>query len=231
LTSITGTPTHTTATRTGTPARTPQSTSSGPGSVRVRRRPLLAIVGVLLAVSASAVAGWAVLNAQNTERVLGIVRTIPAGHPVAVDDLTYVEIPVGSMPAAVRGSDVAEVLGRYATVTLLPGQILVSEALADSLVPPAGFSLVAIAVEAGRLPTVPLEAGDRIDIVSTPAEQEEPPHDRAPDSMAGTVVSTEPLADTTKTIINVQIEQGRAGLLAARAATGRIAVVVGTRER
>lgn len=203
---------------------------SASSPVKLRRRPRLAVLGILLAVSAALVAGWAVLHAQNTTRVLGVARPIEAGHPIAVQDLTYVDVPAGSMPLVIRGSEVNDVLGQYATVGLLPGQLLTRESVTGSAVPARGRSLVAVAVEAGRMPTVRLERGDRIEIVSTPSAQDEPPAEGRPESLTATVVSVEPLPDTSTTVVNVEIEQSRAALLAARAATGRIAVVLQARE-
>lgn len=212
------------------PARSAAAGLSAPGSVKLRRRPRLALLGVLLAVSAALVAGWAVLQAQDTTRVLGVARPVAAGHPISVQDLTYVDVPAGSMPLVIRGGEAGEVLGQYATVGLLPGQLLTRDSVTPFPVPAKGRSLVAVAVDAGRMPTLQLERGDRIAIVSTPSEQDEPPTDEEPESLTATVVSQEAIPDTSTTVINVEVEESRAALLAARAATGRIAVVLQARE-
>lgn len=206
----------------------PVSTSSiTTATVRNRRRPTLTIAGVLLTVVAAAGAGWAVLQAQHTERLLGIARPVEAGRRIGPQDLRYVDLPAGQVGAGWPGAQPSDVIGLVAAVRLLPGQLLVPEAVTDSLAPTTGSALVGVTVEIGRAPAVALEPGDRILVVSTPAEQDDPPPSTVrPDALAATVVSTEDLVDSGRLLLNVEVAAPQAGLLAARAATGRIAVVL-----
>jgi hypothetical protein len=202
-----------------------------PDPVRLRRRPILVTVGILLTVTASATAGWAVLHAQDTVRVLAVARPVSAGHQITSRDLTVLDLAANSTSSVLAAGDAKQAVGRYATVSLLPGQLLLRESLSDEVLPAAGSALVAVTVPSSRMPAVALEAGDRVLVVSTPADQEDPPHADVPDSLVALVVSTQPLPDTDQIVVTVQIEQARAALLAARAATGRIAIAVLTRAQ
>jgi hypothetical protein len=193
--------------------------------VRAGRRPLLTLAGVLVMVTAAAGAGWAVLSAGDTVKVLALSRPVSAGHQISVGDLTYKEVDEASAGSALRSGDAATVVGQYAAVPLLKDQILVPGAVKDALTPAPGMSVVGVPVGPGQMPTTSVQAGDQVLLVSTPAEQEAPPKGAAPDSMTATVVSIDPILDTDKVVVNVQVRTDQAAMLAARAATGRIAIV------
>jgi hypothetical protein len=193
--------------------------------VRAGRRPLLTLAGVLVVVMAAAGAGWAYLSAGDTVQVLALARTVQAGHQLAVADLTVKAIDEASVGSALRRSEASSVVGQYAAVPLLEGQLLVPGAIADALLPAPGTSVVGVPVGPGQMPTTSVQAGDQVLLVSTPAEQEAPPKGTAPDSMSATVVSIDPIADSDKVVVNVQVPAEHAAMLAARAATGRIAIV------
>ena len=96
--------------------------------------------------------------------------------------------------------------------------------------PAAGQSIVGVALQPARLPAEPLKAGDRIRIVDTPASQGEPPAS-SPQTIPAVVVSTAALGDNGQSIVNVTVPSGLAADLAARVATGRIALILDSRER
>jgi hypothetical protein len=96
--------------------------------------------------------------------------------------------------------------------------------------PAAGQSLVGVALQPAQLPTEPLRAGDRVRVVDTPTSQADPPA-ATPDTIPAVVVSTEALDDGRQTIVNVTVPSAQAADLAARVATGRIALILDSRER
>jgi len=108
--------------------------------------------------------------------------------------------------------------------------LLTAAAVTEQLLPVAGQSLVGVAVTSSQLPAVPLQAGDRVRIVDTPAAQGEPPT-VTPATISGEVVSTVGPDDTGLTIVNVTVAEDQAAGLAARAATSRVALVLDSRER
>jgi hypothetical protein len=62
-------------------------------------------------------------------------------------------------------------------------------------------------------------------VVETPATGGEPPS-TAPLTISATVVGTEPSKIGDQTIVDVEVASGDAAGLAARAATGRVAIVI-----
>ena len=85
------------------------------------------------------------------------------------------------------------------------------------------------------MPGTQLVAGDRIRIVATPAKQALGETATSPVAVAAVVVSTQTGADTTgqgaQTIITVDVPTADAAQLAAIAASGKVAVVLDSRDR
>jgi len=98
------------------------------------------------------------------------------------------------------------------------------------VLPATGQSLVGVALQSAQQPAEPLQAGDRIRIVDTPASQAEPPAS-TPQTLSGVVVLTAGPNDSGLTIVNVTVPATQAADRAARVATGRIALILDTRER
>ena len=72
--------------------------------------------------------------------------------------------------------------------------------------------------------------GDRIRVVATPGAGGEVV-DAATVTIPATVVGLHPDPDTGATVVSVQVPQAQAAELAARAATGNVAIVLDSRER
>jgi len=141
-------------------------------------------------------------------------------------------VQVGLDPALtpVPAGDMPSVVGQRAAVDIAAGTLVTREQVTTMVLPPAGSSIVGVAVPPGLLPGEPLVAGDRIRVVATPGAQgaftNEPPV-----TIPAVVVGIHPQVDTGVSVVSVQVPQDRAAELAARAATGNVAVVLDSRER
>ena len=81
------------------------------------------------------------------------------------------------------------------------------------------------------MPGEPLLAGDRVRIVATPGDQGEL-GDAPPITIAATVVGLHPGNDENgQNVVSVLVPEDDAAELAARAATGKVALVLDSRER
>ena len=72
--------------------------------------------------------------------------------------------------------------------------------------------------------------GDVVRIVTTPGDQGEIT-DREPVTIEATVVGVNRVEETGETVVDVAVPEAEAAELAARAATGRVALVLDARER
>ena len=81
-----------------------------------------------------------------------------------------------------------------------------------------------------RLPGEPLLVGDRVRVVATPGASGEVTAGE-PVTIAATVVGVRVNDENGQSVVSVQVPQGDAAELAARAATGNVALVLDSRER
>jgi len=84
--------------------------------------------------------------------VLQVVRDLPAGAQVGIDDVRSIELSVDSSLAVVRATDMASVVGQYTKVRIIAGGLLASGLVQpDPLVAP-GSAVVAVTIPSGELP-------------------------------------------------------------------------------
>lgn len=204
---------------------------------RARRRPALLAAGVALA-AVGALAGVALVNsAGHREAVLVMARPVAVGSVVGDGDVAVAQVYVDPSVQRVPATDRASVAGRVATTDLTAGELLAPGQVADSAkVPRPGQVLTSVTVPASRVPAVGLQPGDVIRVVSTPADQGDPaaaavsasgsPSGSGAGSIAATVVRVSGPDASSNVSIDVVVADVDGDGLAARAATGRIAIVL-----
>ena len=175
-------------------------------------------------------AAYLTQSAGSTVPVVAVAQDVPAGEVLERSDLTVANINRDGALRPVPAEQLESLVGQRAAVGLVAGSLLTAAAVTDEVLPVSGQSLVGVAVTSSQLPAVPLQAGDRVRIVDTPTAQGDPPSG-TPDVIGGEVVSTAGPDDTGLTIVNLTVDETQAAGLAARAATGRVALVLDSRER
>ncbi|MFD7021657.1 SAF domain-containing protein [Promicromonospora sukumoe] len=193
---------------------------------RARRRPALIALGLAL-VALSVLASVYVTTSQGeTYQALAVNKPIPRGTALTASDVVVVELPTGpSALKSVSADEFDQTLTTVAATDLKEGQLLTPDSIAPELAPPSGQSIVGVALAPNQMPTSGLQAGNAVRIVETPATGGEPPVE-APFSIAATVISTKPSSLGDQTVVDVQVASNNAAALAARAATGRVALVI-----
>lgn len=197
---------------------------------RGRRRPGLLALGVVLVVLGVLSGAWLVRSAGERVAVLALARPVPFGAVITAGDLTRAQVSVDPSVATVPAGDVAQVLGRVAATNLAQGSLLTRAQVTDVAPPAPGQVLVALALPATRMPAGSLQAGDRVLVVDTPPKDADPPT-LPPSTIPATVVRLGPPDVNGVTVVDVTVGSGDGPALAARSATGRIALVLQPRGR
>lgn len=198
--------------------------------VRTRRRSGLLAAGLALMVVGALGAAYLTRLVGNTVGVIAVARDVPTGAVIERADLTIAQVSTDPALRPLPASGLDRLVGQRAAVSLTAGSLLTAAAVTAQVLPAAGQSLVGVALQPAQLPAEPLQAGDRIRIVDTPASQGEPPS-TTPPTIPGVVVSTGGPGDRGVIIVNVTVPAAQAAELAARVATGRIALILDSRER
>lgn len=196
---------------------------------RSRRRPALLALGVALVALGALVTAWLVSSAGQRTPVLMLARDVPFGAVISTTDLAVTDVSVDPSVAVVPVSDEESVIGMTASANLGAGTLLSRASLTPASPPTAGQLLVGLAVPANRMPAGGLSAGDRILVVDTPAADADPPTGPPP-TIAATVVRVGASDLNGVTVVDVTVATGDGPALAARAATGRVALVVEPRS-
>jgi SAF domain len=211
------------------PEPRPMPTAPRVPSPRARRRPGLLALGVALVAAGALTVAWLVTSAAQRVPVLVVARDVPYGTTLTAADLAVADVSVDptvhTVPAAARD----EVLGQVAAGHLAAGTLLGPDLLASAAPPGPGEVLVALALPAARIPAGSLQPSDRVLVVDTPPADADPPTS-PPGSIAATVVRLAGPDIDGLTVVDVTVAAPDGPTLAARSATGRIAVVVQPRD-
>ena len=213
----------------GASIKAPPDHNHFPPLRRRRRRWVLALCAALVAAGGLGTA-FAFTSVNDTQEVLVVSNDIKRGETIEAGDLAVVWVSVDPALTPVPGSQKAELEGSRAAVDLWAGTLLTAQAVTDNLVPGEGESLVGISLNPAQMPSEPLYGGDVVRIVTTPGDQGEIT-DREPVTIEATVVGVNRVEETGETVVDVAVPEAEAAELAARAATGRVALVLDARER
>ncbi|UZK55651.1 SAF domain-containing protein [Streptomyces drozdowiczii] len=208
----------------GTPGPTPVAP---PRALKQRRR-RPALIALSLALTAVGGLSGALLFTATGERtdVLAVSHEVAAGEVIEDGDLTEVSISLDPALKPVKAADRGSVVGKRAAVALTPGALLARDQYTATSLLKQGDTLVGVATKPSQRPTSGLFPGRKVLIVSTPGENDEAA-DAPPQTIAATVVAVGDPADATGVAtIDVAVPATDGPALAARAATGRVAIVV-----
>lgn len=196
-----------------------------PAPARRRSRGLIGLgIAVIAACGVGAVAFYD--STSDLVPAVGVMARVPFGSVVGENDLVQIQVhpdpAVTAVPWAQRGQ---VVVGQRAATDLLPGSVITAGAVGGVSIPGPGQALVGVAVKPGQLPATPLAARDTVLLVATDGPVGDAAGPPGP-AVHGTVVTVgEPDGAGARTV-DVEVASGDAGGLAARAAAGRIAVVL-----
>lgn len=193
----------------------------------VQSKPRLPIIGAAIAliIVMALLFVWILQSQGRTNTVFAVKSDIARGHTLEVDDLTAVQIPEGEPIPHFLTTQQADVVGKTAVVDIPAGTLVAPKAISDGAGLPDDQSMVGMSLTKAQLPPYPLTNGDKVRIVSTPANQAEAPKE-APQAISATVISTENDTVSGETLVAVMVPKTEAPSLAAKAATGRVALIL-----
>ena len=168
---------------------------------------------------------WLLSSQTHTQSVFAARSDIARGHVITAEDLTAVEIPEGQPIPHFLTTQQSEVIGKTAAKDISSGGLVSPKTLATGTGLSEDDSVVGLSLGPAQLPPYPLRSGDRVRIVGTPPNQAEMPKE-VPTPISATIVSTEKDTVSGQTLVAVQVPRGDAASLAAKAATGRVALIL-----
>jgi len=198
---------------------------------RLRRRPALVAASVAAICLGALLAVWAYTGASTSQDVLAVRTTVHRGELITRDDLMSAQIGVDPALKPLPASAADTVAGQRAAMDLAAGGLVTPEDVTSAVVPAKGMSLVGVSLPPALMPSVQLQSGDQVRIVATPGAQGDVTTGTSPVSIGATVVGERGPGDNGQIVVDVSVPYDQAAELAARAATGKIALVLDSRER
>ena len=196
-----------------------------PKILRQRRmRPGLLGLAVLLVVLGGLGSAFAVTSVRATGSYLAIARPLPIGAALTADDLVTVQLAGGQGLTPVAADRLDEVLGKRATVALVPGTLLTMEQLTDAPLLAPGRQQVALGLKPTQVPARRLQPGDPLLLVSTPRSGET---QTTATRFEATVIDSD-APDRGSVVVYGAVAARDVPAVVALAAEGRIAVVLTT---
>lgn len=197
---------------------------------KIRRRPVHIVATIAAIFIGASIAAWGWTATTTSEEVIAARTTIPRGAVITVDDLTTAQISSDNTLKVVPSQDIDELVGKRAALDIAAGGLLTPEMATEDNMPPQGQSIVGISLTPAQVPATTPRSGDKVRLVATAGE--------GGDTSSGTPLTTsaEVLDSSTdevsgNTVVNVLVPYADAAVLADRASTGNIALVVDPLER
>lgn len=196
---------------------------------KLRRRPVLIAASVAAICLGALASMWAYQSTSNAQSVLAVRQTIERGDVITADDLMTVNISVDPALKPLSADQASSVVGKHAALDMSAGGVVTQDQVTEQALPAKGSSVVGIALTPGMLPANQIRVGDKVRVVVTPGQQGEMPTGQ-PDSIEAVVVGVAKDETTGNAIVNVQVPNNEGPMLAARAATGKVALVLDSRS-
>ncbi len=213
----------------GANGRPPAAAAVTATARKLRRRPAMVLfsVGLVLIGAVLGVGVW--MASTSSVEVVAARVAIERGAVISDAHLVVTRAAVDPSVPVVPAAELAGLVGKRAASDVAAGTLLSPAQVSDVLPPATGESVVGVALTTGQLPAEPLRPGDRVRLVQTPLAQGEVPATQV--TIDAEVQSVTPATDGQTTVVDLLVPSSRAAEVAARAATGRVAVVLDSRER
>jgi hypothetical protein len=169
------------------------------GWQRRRSAPHL-LLGAVLVVLFAVAFGVTSLRVDPRSGVLAIAGPVPAGHALTDADLTVIRIVPDAALGTVAEAHRSTVVGRTVRLPLAAGSLLSEAVLGPAAWPPAGQSVIAVSLKAGRAPDG-LAAGARVLVLVVPASSSNTAANAGRVEQAGATVVSVGASDTGGTTV------------------------------
>lgn len=197
---------------------------------KLRRRPALLAAALVAICVGALLAAWAWTATTKTQEILVARHTIERGAVIEADDLARVRVSADPALTPVSASQFDQIVGQRAAYDVAAGGMLTPDSFTSGVVPDGSNSIVGVALTPARAPGLSLTTGDRVRVVVTAAQGEELPAG-APQFSEATVAGVHVSEETGELIVDLLVPHADAAVVAARAATGNVSLVLDSRER
>jgi SAF domain len=196
-----------------------------------RRRPAMVALALALAGAGVLVSAAAYQQVDHRVPVVVITAPVPAFAVITASDVGVADVSVPSAVHVIPGSQLSQVTGQIAAVTLRPGTLLAPADLTVAQPPGPGQVLVPVPIKPESLPASGLAPGDHVLIVATPGDQGQAGSSAAapslPAPVAAQVEAVSAVIDQQGyDVVDLLVAAAAGPSVAEQASTGQFALIV-----
>ncbi|MEI8412568.1 MULTISPECIES: SAF domain-containing protein [unclassified Kribbella] len=133
-------------------------------SASKRRRPAVAALAALLIVGGALIAGVLAVRMDQRVAVVQVSHDIAVGSKITKEDLAQTRVSGDSLDL-VPADRVQEIIGTYAKVNMVKGQLVNPKLLTKSSPMEEGKAAVGVVLLDGRVPSAGLRPGDEVQLI------------------------------------------------------------------
>lgn len=201
---------------------------------KLRRRPLLVALSVLLTALGALLGAWVLTALSGSQAYIAVRQDVQRGEVIEADDLVRTQLSKDAAVTPLRWDQQRLVVGQRAAVDMAAGSVVTKRSVSPGLIPGAGDSVVGLALDPGQVQASELKAGDPVRVVlltdsteATGATGQQSAAETTPGSIAAITTS----ADGTARLVDVIVSNDSAATVAQFAARRQVSLVLDSREQ
>jgi Flp pilus assembly protein CpaB len=133
-----------------------------------QRRPWQIGLGVALVLVCAAVAGALFDSSAQRVPIVVAAKSLPAGTVLTPGDLATASIPASGDITAMSATGSAALVGQQLDTPVYAGQVMVRQMLSTTPQLGAGEQVVGMLLKGDQMPSVPLVAGETVEVIAVP---------------------------------------------------------------
>jgi hypothetical protein len=186
------------------------------------------VAGLLVIAIGGLIGAWLFSQGGKSLTAVATRTQILAGQQITEQQLTTVQLPLGTGLNVVPGEKLRDLIGKYATSTIPAGSTLTPDVAQSVLEPSAAHSVIGIGLKPTQMPARGLRGGDPVRIVVTASANGTVPGDATKPGTAwsGRVVSSGAAGANGVVTVDVEVTAVDAPTIAAAAGAGNVAAIV-----
>ena len=200
---------------------------AAPEPPKLRRRPILIAVSVLLTSVGALLGAWLLTGLSGTESYIAVRSDIERGDRIEESDLVRTQLRADNAIAPLLWDEQRAAVGQYAAVDMAEGTLVTRDSVKAENVPKGGDTTVGLSLVPGQTVSGDLKTGSPVWVVLVPAGSDV---GTEPVKINGTISRASMSSDETSKLVDVIVADDDAPKVAAAGSRQEASVVLRSTE-
>lgn len=201
----------------------PVDDGATPEPPKLRRRPMLIAVSVLLTAIGALLGAWLLTGLSGTESYIAVRDDIERGDQIQESDLVRTQLRTDSAVKPLLWDEQRTAVGQYAAVDMAAGSLVTRDSVKADNVPPSGQTTVGLSLVPGQTVSGELPTGSPVAVVIVPPNSDVGTQGQ---SYSGTIAREEMSSDGTTKLVDVIVPDQHSAAIAAAGSRQEVSVVL-----